>query len=98
MIWNKHLNNDMKNLTWLCFQMSLKSTKLRNVFMWKTHIKIYIIVCIYVDGMLILDNNDHMIKFTKKMLNNKFNIKDLGVVDVTLIIKITMIFNGLELS
>ena len=48
--------------------------------------------------MLILDNNDHMIKFTKKMLNNKFNIKDLGVVDVTLIIKITMIFNGLVLS
>jgi len=37
--------------------------------------------------MLILDNNDHVIKSTKKMLNNKFDIKDLSVVDVTLIIK-----------
>lgn len=62
------------------------------------HIKIYVNIYIYVDGMLILDNNDHVIKFTKKMLNNKFDIKDLGIVDVTLIIKITMIFNGLVLS
>ena len=30
MIWSKHLNNDMKNLTRLCCQINLKSTKLIN--------------------------------------------------------------------
>ena len=33
----------------------------------------------YVDDMLILVNGDHMIKFTKKTLTNKFDMKDLGV-------------------
>jgi len=32
MICNKHLNHDMKNLIKLCFQMSLKSTTLINIF------------------------------------------------------------------
>ena len=31
-----------------------------------------------------LGNNDHMIKYTKKILTNKFDIKNLGVVDVIL--------------
>jgi len=31
-----------------------------------------------MDDMLILNNNDHMIKFTKKILTNKFDIKKLG--------------------
>ena len=35
-----------------------------------------------VDNMLILGNNDHLIKSTKKILINKFNIKDLGIIDV----------------
>jgi hypothetical protein len=33
--------------------------------------KIYVIVCLYVDGMLILDNNDHMIKSIMKMLTKQ---------------------------
>ena len=37
-----------------------------------------------MDDMLILSNNYHMIKSTKKVLTNKFDIKDLGVVDVIL--------------
>jgi uncharacterized protein YfaA (DUF2138 family) len=43
-----------------------------------------VIICLYMDHMLILSNNDHMIKSTKKVLTNKFDIKDLGVVDVIL--------------
>jgi len=48
--------------------------------------------------MLILDNNDHMIKFMKKMLNKKFDMKDLGVADVILEIQISRTSNGLILS
>lgn len=33
--------------------------------------------------MLILDSNKHMIKSTKKMSTSEFNMKILGVVDVT---------------
>jgi len=39
-----------------------------------------------------------MIKSTKKTLTNKFDIKDLGVVNVTLKIKISIIFYGLVFS
>ena len=35
-----------------------------------------------MDDMLILENNNHMIKSTKKMLINKFDMKDLGVTNV----------------
>jgi hypothetical protein len=31
-----------------------------------------------------LGNNDHMIKYIKKILTKKFDIKDLGVADVIL--------------
>jgi hypothetical protein len=38
--------------------------------------KSYVIICLYVDDMLILDSNDHMIKFTRKMLIKKLDMKD----------------------
>ena len=40
------------------------------------------------DDMLILGSNNYIITTTKKMLSSKFNMKDLGVVDVILGIKI----------
>ena len=58
----------------------------------------YIIVCFYIDDMLILDSNEYMIKSTKKILTNKFDMKDLGVVQVILGIKISKTSNGLVLS
>ena len=48
--------------------------------------------------MLILDKNDHMIKSTKKILINKFNTKDLGIIDVILEIKISKTSNEIILS
>jgi hypothetical protein len=48
--------------------------------------------------MLILGNNDHIIKSTKKILTNKFDMKDLGVTDVILEIQISRTYDGLELS
>ena len=58
----------------------------------------YIIVCFYIDDMLILGSNEYMIKSTKKILTNKLDIKGLGVADVILGIKFFKISNGLILS
>jgi hypothetical protein len=51
-----------------------------------------------MNDMLILDNNDYMIKSTKKISINKFDIKDLDVADVMLKIKIFRTFDKLVLS
>ena len=48
----------------------------------------YIIVCLYVNDMLIISSNDKMITSTKNMLNSRFDMKDLGLADVILGIKI----------
>ena len=58
----------------------------------------FVIICLYVDDMLIMGSNNEVIKTTKKMLNNKFNMKDLGVADVILGIKISKTSDGLILS
>jgi len=58
----------------------------------------YVIICFYMDDMLILGSNDHMIKSTKKILINKFNTKDLGIIDVILEIKISKTSNEIILS
>ena len=55
-------------------------------------------LCLYVDDMLIIDSNNDIIKATKRMLTSKFNMKDLGVADVILGIKISRKSNGLVLS
>ena len=38
-----------------------------------------IIVCLYVVDMLILETNLKIIKSTKRMLSNSFDMKDLGL-------------------
>ena len=58
----------------------------------------YIIVCLYVDDMLVLGTNIEIIKSTKRMLSNNFDMKDLEVADVILGIKITRITDGISLS
>ena len=57
-----------------------------------------VIICPYVDDMLIMGRNNKVIKTTKKMFNNKFNMKDLGAADVILGIKISKTLDGLILS
>jgi hypothetical protein len=58
----------------------------------------YISVCLYVDDILILGSNDYIIKFTKKMLINKFDMKDLDVVNVIPGIQISKTSDGFVLS
>ena len=45
-----------------------KINKVDKCIYMKNTDKSYVIVCLYVEYMLILVNNDHMIKSTKKML------------------------------
>ncbi|KAJ9543763.1 hypothetical protein OSB04_023470 [Centaurea solstitialis] len=58
----------------------------------------YVILCLYVDDMLIIGSDDKMIRSTKDMLKSKFDMKDMGLADVILGIKITRTQNGLVLS
>ena len=58
----------------------------------------YVIVCLYIDDMLIVCTDGKMITSTKNMLNSRFNMKDLGLVNVILGIKIKRTSNGLILS
>ena len=55
-------------------------------------------MCLYIDDMLIIGSNHKMIQSTKKTLTNKFDIKDLGVADVILGIKISRTSEGYILS
>ena len=47
----------------------------------------YVIVCLYIDDMLIVGSDEKMITFIINMLNSRFNMKDLGLADVILGIK-----------
>ena len=58
----------------------------------------FVIICLYVDDILIMCSNNEVIKTTKEMFNNKFEMKDLGVADVILVIKISKTSDGLMLS
>ena len=58
----------------------------------------YVIVRVYVDDMLIIGSDDKMITSTKNMLNSSFDMKDMGLADVILGIKIKRTSDGLVLS
>jgi len=44
----------------------------------------YVIICLYVDDMLIFDTNLSVINETKRLLSSFFEMKDLGEADVIL--------------
>ncbi|CAM8897246.1 unnamed protein product [Rhodiola kirilowii] len=56
------------------------------------------ILYLYVDDILIVGNNEELVKSTKTMLNSRFDIKDLGLADVILGIKIIRTADGFVLS
>jgi hypothetical protein len=47
-----------------------------------------VILCLYVDDILILGTSLNVIKETKYFLSNNFEMKDLGEIDVILNIKL----------
>lgn len=58
----------------------------------------YVIICLYLDDMLIFGSNIDIIKPTKKMLNKEFEMKDLRVADVILGMKVSRSYEGYVLS
>lgn len=60
--------------------------------------KTSVIICLYVDNMLIMDTNLEVVKNTKKFLGSKFVMKDLREADVILGIKICKIDEWLILN
>ena len=56
-----------------------------------------IIICLYVDNMLISGTNLQVVINTKSFLRSKFDMKDLRKAKVFLGIKITRTLNGLNL-
>ena len=55
----------------------------------------YVIVCLYVDDMLIIGSDNKMITSTMNMLNSRFHMKDFGLANVISRIKITRTSYGL---
>ena len=58
----------------------------------------YVILCLYVDDILIVGSNDEMVKRTKDMLNSRFDMKDMGLADVILGIQIKRSPDGFILT
>lgn len=58
----------------------------------------YVILCLYVDDIIITGSSDRMVKSTKHMLNSRFDMKDMGPADVILGIKIKRVIDGLILT
>ena len=57
-----------------------------------------VIICVYVDDMLIFGTDMEVVRRTKKFLSDHFDMKDLGVADVILGIKIIRNPEGITLS
>jgi len=54
----------------------------------------YVIVCLYVDDMLIFGTNLSVINEAKRLLSSLFEMKDLGEADVILGIKLRKTKSG----
>ncbi|GKC82739.1 zinc finger, CCHC-type containing protein [Tanacetum coccineum] len=57
-----------------------------------------VIICLYVDDMLIFRTNQNQVDKTKKFLSSKFSMKDMGEADVILGIKIKCENKGIVIT
>ena len=65
---------------------------------WKNYGDSYIILCLYVGDILIFRKDSSKISETEKFLNENFEMKDLGLTNVILGIKISRTSEGITLS
>ena len=68
--------------------------KQMNIY-YKTFDDAYVIICLYVDDLLIFSPNMDIINVAKMLLKNNFDIKDLGEANVILGMKISRTSNGI---
>ena len=83
------------NVTSVCLS-SIQNMEM-SLYVWVIE-HVYVVVCLYVDDMLIVGSDDKMIISTKNMLNSRFDMKDIGLANVILGIKILRTSDGLILS
>jgi len=57
----------------------------------------YVIICLYVDDMLIFGTNVSVVNEAKRLLSHVFEMKDLGEVNVILGIKLSKTKSGFSL-
>ncbi|GJX60684.1 zinc finger, CCHC-type containing protein [Tanacetum coccineum] len=57
-----------------------------------------VVICLYVDDMLIFGTNKVQVNLTKEFLSSKFSMKDMGEADVILGIRIKHGSNGIAIS
>ncbi|GJY20502.1 zinc finger, CCHC-type containing protein, partial [Tanacetum coccineum] len=57
-----------------------------------------VIICLYVDDMLIFGTDQVQVDLTKEFLSSRFSIKDMGEADVILGIRVKHESNGIEIS
>ncbi|GJZ21908.1 zinc finger, CCHC-type containing protein [Tanacetum coccineum] len=57
-----------------------------------------VIICLYVDDMLIFGTDQAQVYLTKEFLSSRFSMKDIGEADVILGIRIKHESNGIEIS
>ena len=57
-----------------------------------------VILCLYVDDILLFDNNLRIVNETKSFLSRKFEMKDMGEVNVILRHRLTRSAEGITIS
>ena len=75
--------------------MIFRQILLMNVFIIK---KKYVILCLYVDDIMILYSNIQVINITKSFLSGNFNMMDLGPANVILGVKLLKNNNDFALT
>ncbi|XP_070054848.1 uncharacterized protein [Nicotiana tomentosiformis] len=97
--WEEAVNrNKPLGSKWI-FKRKMKADETIDKYKTRLVIKVHeVIVCLYVDDILIMSKDMAHINATKCMLASKFEMKELGVADVILRIRIHKIPQGLTLS
>ncbi|GKD33566.1 zinc finger, CCHC-type containing protein [Tanacetum coccineum] len=78
--------------------MVIYLTKLTNVYSKFDETGKGVIICLYVDDMLIFGTDQVLVDLTKKFLSSRFSMKDIGEVDFILSIRIKHVSNGIAVS
>ena len=89
--WHEKFNSCM-------IKNGCKSNECDKCIYSKSWNNLHVIISLYVDDMLILDTNMHVINETKNMLKSHFDMKDLGEANFILGIKITKTCDGIFLD
>lgn len=58
----------------------------------------FVIICLYIHDMLIMESCHVIIIITKKMLTKNFNMKDMSLIDIILTMKVTKTFERIVLA